>query len=98
MLVSVISTTSALAGLCVALIAGMLAGNSIELILERGLVSLGVCFLGGAIVGLLLQGIVERHAQELRITGLEDAANADSSLDPSGIESDDLQSSIGSAA
>ena len=98
MLVPVVSTTSAMAGFTVAIAAGMLAENPIVSILERGLISLGVCYLGGLIVGYLLEGVIERHAQELRDSGADEAGSDDSSLDPLEIETHDQRSGMGSIA
>ena len=98
MIVSVTSTTSALAGFTVAIVAGMLAENTIVSILERSLISLGICFLGGLFVGYLLEGIIERHAQELRVSGADGEGSEESSLDPLENESHDQRSGLGSIA
>lgn len=95
MLASVLSATSAMAGFSVALLAGLLAENTIVSILERSLISLGVCYLGGFFVGHMLDGVIERHAQNLRVS---EAESQESPLDPPEIESDDQPSGLGSTA
>ena len=62
-----LASITALAGFLVALVSGMLAGNLVESIIEHSILALGLCFAGGFLVGRLIEGIIVRHAQELRV-------------------------------
>ncbi len=64
---SLLASITALAGFVVALVSGMLAGNLVESIIEDSILALAICFAGGFIVGRLIEGIIDRHAQELRV-------------------------------
>jgi threonine/homoserine/homoserine lactone efflux protein len=61
-----LGATLALAGLSVALVVGLASSNHLSTSLERALVACGVCFLLGVIIGGLLDGVILRHAQDLR--------------------------------
>ena len=93
-----IASISGLAGFLVALIAGMSSGNLIESVLERAVLALVVCCLGGLIVGHLLDGVRLRHAQELRIARERDASDGPSSSEYEAVEPDEEESELGSAA
>ncbi len=56
----------------VALSAGAFSGNTLDSVLERALVSSFLCFLAGGAMGLILDGVLERHAQKLRIEQADD--------------------------
>ena len=56
----------------VALSAGFFSGNGLDSVLERALLSALVCFLAGGGIGMLLDGVLERHAQKLRIENASD--------------------------
>jgi hypothetical protein len=45
----------------------MFSGNSIDSVLERALFCTFLCFLAGGGIGMLLDGVLERHAQKLRV-------------------------------
>ena len=87
-----------MAGFSVALIAGALAGNTLVSILERSLISLGLCYLAGLFAGYVLEVVMQRHAQNLRDSEEANAGTPESVLDPTEIESDVQPSGIGSAA
>ncbi|MEE2681389.1 MAG: hypothetical protein VX641_03350 [Planctomycetota bacterium] len=93
-----IASISGLAGFMVALFAGMLAGNILESVLEHSILALLGCFIGGLVVGRLLDGVLDRHAQELRIAEESEATAAESSPDSDGVEADDEPSELSSAA
>ena len=79
----------ALSGFIVAIVVG-LVGEHLPLvtILERSLVSAVICFGGGMALGLLLDGVINRHAQHLRIQTEQMEEDQAVSLDPSHPESD----------
>jgi hypothetical protein len=56
----------------VALSAGFFSGNALDSVLEKALLCALVCFLVGGGIGMLLDGVLERHAQKLRIERLAD--------------------------
>ena len=62
-----LAATLALAGLSVALVVGMASGNHLSTSLERALVACVACYLLGTIIGVLLDGVIKRHAQDLRL-------------------------------
>lgn len=98
MLVSVLSTTCAMAGFSVALIAGLAAENTVEAILERSLISLGACYLGGYVIGYVLDGVNQEHAQKLRDSEAATAGSSESSLDSLENESQDQPAGMGTTA
>jgi hypothetical protein len=61
-----------ISGFMVALSAGFFSGNGLDSVLERALLSALVCFLAGGGIGMLLDGVLERHAQKLRIEQVSD--------------------------
>ena len=93
-----IASISGLAGFLVALIAGMTAGNLLVSVLEHAILALGGCFLGGLVVGHLLDGVLVRHAQELRIAEESEALATEPSSDFEGVEANEEQSELSSAA
>ena len=66
-LTTTLGATVALAGLSIALAVGMVSGNHLSTTLERALIACAVCFLLGMIIGGLLDGVIRRHAQDLRV-------------------------------
>ena len=60
-----VAASLALAGLAVALVAGMMGDGHLVTILERALLACGLSFILGLVVGTLLEGVIRRHAQEL---------------------------------
>ena len=87
-----------LSGFLVALIAGMAAGNLVESVLEHAIFALGGCFVGGLVVGHLLDGVLDRHAQELRVAQEAEASIDQSSPEFEGADASEEQSELGSAA
>lgn len=71
-LTNIISAVLGISGFLVSLSAGMFSGNSIDSVLERALVCTFLCFLAGGGIGMLLDGVLERHAQKLRIESASD--------------------------
>ena len=69
-----------------------------ESVLERAVLALAVCCLGGLVVGYLLDGVRVRHAQELRIATESELAQGAESPPIEGADSHDEQSELGSAA
>ena len=92
------ASLSGLAGFLVALIAGMSAGNLVVSILEHAILALGVCFLAGLVVGHLLDGVLDRHAQELRIARETEALADQSPPESEGADGDEEPSKLSSAA
>jgi len=78
----------ALASFLVCLLAGWVGENHLATILERSLLALLPAFGVGWVVGYLLDGILARHAQDLRIAWEPSAVPPESGLDSRGIESD----------
>jgi hypothetical protein len=78
-----------ISGFMVALSVGSFSGNALDSILEKALLCALVCFVAGGGIGILLDGVLERHAQKLRIERLVDEtsdqneAPADSNMSPS---------------
>ena len=66
-LTNIVSAVLGISGFLVSLSAGMFSGNSIDSVLERALFCTFLCFLAGGGIGMLLDGVLERHAQKLRI-------------------------------
>ena len=66
-LTNVISAVLGISGFLVSLSAGMFSGNSVDSVLERALFCTFLCFLAGGGIGMLLDGVLERHAQKLRV-------------------------------
>lgn len=56
-----------MAGFSVALIAGLIGGNDVSTTLERALISMVACFIVGLVVGFLIDGVIKRHAEQLRL-------------------------------
>lgn len=83
-----IGATSALAGLSVALVVGMASGNHLSTSLERALVACGAGFLLGTIIGVLLDGVVQRHAQDLRVQMAQTEPVDQTTLDSASVEFD----------
>jgi hypothetical protein len=83
-----LGATLALAGLSVALVVGMASGNHLSTSLERALVACVACYLLGTIIGALLDGVVRRHAQDLRVQTAQMEPVDQSSLDSSSGEFD----------
>ena len=92
------ASVSGLAGFLVALVAGMMAGNLVESVLEHSILALVGCFFGGLIVGHLVDGVLDRHAQELRIAEEAEALATDSSPEFEGVDANEEQSELSSAA
>lgn len=88
-LTNVISAVLGISGFLVSLSAGMFSGNSIDSVLERALFCTFLCFLSGGGIGMLLDGVLERHAQKLRIENASDVelghidASEESAVTPS---------------
>ena len=93
-----VASISGLAGFLVALIAGMSAGNLVVSVLEHALFALGGCFIGGLVVGHLLDGVLDRHAQELRIARESEALIDQSSPQTEVTDANEEQSELSSAA
>ena len=66
--------------------------------LEHAILALVGCFFGGLIVGHLVDGVLVRHAQELRIAQEDESLATDSSPDSEGVDADEEQSELSSAA
>ena len=71
----------------VSLLAGWLGDNHLATILERSLFSLIAAFAVGWIIGILLDGVVARHAQDLRRASEQMELTSETALDPAEIES-----------
>ena len=56
-----------IAGFLVAISAGMFSGNAMDSVLERALFCAFLCFLAGGGMGMLLDSVLEGHAQKLRV-------------------------------
>jgi hypothetical protein len=81
-LTTTLGATLALAGLSIALSVGLVSGNHLSTTLERALIACGVCFLLGMIIGGLLDGVIRRHAQDLRLQKAQTELAEESALDP----------------
>lgn len=82
-----VSTATAMAGLSIALIAGLLGGNDVSTTLERGLISLVACFVVGLLVGHLLDGVIKRHSEQIRAETDQAEQDNEAVLDPDLTES-----------
>ena len=82
------ATAFALASFLVCLIAGWFGDNHLVTILERSLMVLLPAFVVGWVVGYLFDGILVRHAQDLRVAWEPSEVPLESELDPTGSESD----------
>ena len=85
---SSIAATTAMAGLATSLVVGLLGDNHLGTILERSLVACACCFAGGLLIGMVLDGVVARHAQQLRDQAEQMERDLKSALDPVEPESD----------
>ena len=85
---SSVASTFALAGFVVSLLAGWIGDNHLATILERSLFSLLASFAIGWAIGLLLDGVVARHAQDLRMASEQTEPASESGLDRTEIESE----------
>jgi hypothetical protein len=88
-LTNMIASTLGISGFMVALFAGSFSGNALDSVLEKALLCALVCFFAGGGIGMLLDGVLERHAQKLRIERMADdnsdrnEAPADPNMSPS---------------
>ena len=85
---SSVASIFALAGFVVSLLAGWIGDNHLATILERSLFSLVASFAIGWVIGLLLDGVVARHAQDLRMSSEQMELASESGLDQTENESE----------
>ena len=71
-LTNMIASVLGISGFMVALSVGSFSGNALDSVLEKALLCGLVCFFAGGGIGMLLDGVLERHAQKLRIERLAD--------------------------
>ena len=81
-LVIPVAASMALAGFSVAILSGSTGGHQLTTILERSLISALCSFGGGVALGLVLDGVVRRHAQQLRMQMEQTEPESVEPLDP----------------
>lgn len=91
---SSLAAALALAGLAVAVISGLIGDLPVATILERALFACGGCFALGLGIGVLLDGVVRRHAQDLRDQAMQLELDAQEGLDHEDAESEGLSSAM----
>ena len=90
-----VAASLALAGLAVALLAGLMGEGLLATILERALLAGCICFIAGFLIGTLFDGVIRRHAQELRDQALQTEPTEMTALDSGGAQSDGDSSPVG---
>tara|TARA_Y100000589_G_C27067217_1_gene593841 strand:+ start:167 stop:520 length:354 start_codon:yes stop_codon:yes gene_type:complete len=71
-LTNIMAAILGIAGFLVAISAGLFSGNAMDSVLERALFCAFLCFLAGGAIGMLLDSVLDGHAQKLRIKAVED--------------------------